>query len=77
VVDVNIHFPFYIGAAAIVLGIGTLATGHRLLGEAERVQAEAVRGAADEPRMDESASAELRRHAEGRVLVVDPGARVS
>jgi ACDE family multidrug resistance protein len=46
VVDVNIHFPFYIGAAAIALGIGILATGHRLLGEAERVQAEAVRAAA-------------------------------
>jgi ACDE family multidrug resistance protein len=46
VVDVNIHFPFYIGAAAIVLGIGILATGHRLLGEAERVQAEAVTAAA-------------------------------
>jgi MFS transporter, ACDE family, multidrug resistance protein len=42
VVDVNIHFPFYIGAAAIALGIGVLATGHRLLGEAERVQTEAV-----------------------------------
>jgi MFS transporter, ACDE family, multidrug resistance protein len=48
VVDVNIHFPFYIGAAAIVLGIGILATGHRLLGEAERVQAAAVLGAATE-----------------------------
>jgi ACDE family multidrug resistance protein len=46
VVDVNIHFPFYIGAAAIVLGIGILATGHRLLGEAERVQAEAVQAEA-------------------------------
>jgi MFS family permease len=42
VIDVNIHFPFYIGAAAIALGIGVLATGHRLLGEAERVQTEAV-----------------------------------
>jgi MFS transporter, ACDE family, multidrug resistance protein len=42
VVDVNIHVPFYIGAAVITVGIGVLATGHRLLGEAERVQAEAV-----------------------------------
>ena len=62
VVDVNIHFPFYIGAAAIVLGIGILATGHRLLGEAERVQAEAVRGAAGEPRMV-TAGSNGRRHA--------------
>jgi MFS family permease len=51
VVDVNIHFPFYIGAAALVLGIGILATGHRLLGEAERVQAEAVRGTTTESRL--------------------------
>jgi MFS family permease len=42
VVDVNIHVPFFIAAGAIVLGIGVLATGHRLLGEAERVQADAV-----------------------------------
>jgi len=62
VVDVNIHFPFYIGAAAIVLGIGILATGHRLLGGAERVQAEAVRGAAGEPRMV-TAGSNGRRHA--------------
>ena len=62
VVDVNIHFPFYIGAAAIVLGIGILATGHRLLGEAERVQAEAVRGAAGEPHMV-TAGSNGRRHA--------------
>ena len=45
VVDVNIHFPFYLGAGAVVAGIGILATGHRLLGEAERVQAEAVQAA--------------------------------
>ncbi len=44
VIDVNIHFPFYIGAAAVVLGILILATGHGLLGEAERNQA-AVRAA--------------------------------
>jgi nucleotide-binding universal stress UspA family protein len=51
VIDVNIHFPFYIGAAAIVIGIGILTTGHRLLGEAERVQAEAVLDTTAESRL--------------------------
>jgi ACDE family multidrug resistance protein len=37
----NIHVPFYIGAGALVLAIVILSTGHRMLGEAERVQAEA------------------------------------
>jgi MFS transporter, ACDE family, multidrug resistance protein len=35
----NVHVPFYIGSAAILLGMVVLATGHRLLGEAERAQA--------------------------------------
>jgi MFS transporter, ACDE family, multidrug resistance protein len=34
----NVHVPFYIGSAAIAAGIVVLATGHRLLGEAERAQ---------------------------------------
>jgi MFS family permease len=46
VLAINIHFPFYIGAVAVMLGILILATGHRLLGEAERVQAEAVQATA-------------------------------
>ena len=69
VVDVNIHFPFYIGAAAIVLGIGILATGHRLLGEAERVQAEAVRGAAGEPQMVTAGSNGRRHGHAGNVIL--------
>jgi ACDE family multidrug resistance protein len=45
----NVHVPFYIGSASIVLGIIVLATGHRLLGEAERAQdAEAARGRAEQ-----------------------------
>jgi MFS family permease len=44
VVAVNIHFPFFIGAGAIVVGIGVLATARSLLSEAERVQAEQVTG---------------------------------
>jgi MFS family permease len=45
----NVHVPFYIASASIVLGIIVLATGHRLLGEAERAQdAEAARGRAEQ-----------------------------
>jgi ACDE family multidrug resistance protein len=46
VAAVNIHFPFYLGAGAVVLGIVILSTGHKLLAEAERVQAEDVKAAA-------------------------------
>ena len=35
----NVHVPFYIGSAAIALGIVVLATGHSLLNDAERAQA--------------------------------------
>jgi hypothetical protein len=42
VLAVNIHFPFYIGVGAILLGIGILATAHRLLNQAERVQVAAA-----------------------------------
>jgi MFS transporter, ACDE family, multidrug resistance protein len=43
VLALNIHVPFFIAAAALVAGIGILATAHHLLNEAERVQAEQVR----------------------------------
>jgi predicted MFS family arabinose efflux permease len=45
VADFNIHLPFYLGAGVIVLGILILSTGHKLLGDAERVQAEAAAAA--------------------------------
>lgn len=45
VVDVNIHVPFYIAAAAIALGMVILATAHNLLGQAERNQAAAAQAA--------------------------------
>jgi MFS transporter, ACDE family, multidrug resistance protein len=44
VIAFNIHVPFFIGAGAVVLGIVVLSTAHRLLTEAERVQAEQVSG---------------------------------
>jgi MFS transporter, ACDE family, multidrug resistance protein len=55
VLAVNIHFPFYIGVGAIVLGIGILTTAHSLLTQAERVQAEQV--AASAPASTRPASA--------------------
>jgi MFS family permease len=39
VLAINIHFPFYLGAGVVALGIVILATAHNLLSEAERVQA--------------------------------------
>ncbi|GLY81638.1 MFS transporter [Actinoallomurus iriomotensis] len=53
----NVHVPFYVGSAAIALGIVVLATGHRLLGEAERAQ-EAEAGRTAEDRAEEEALAE-------------------
>lgn len=36
----NVHVPFFVGACAILLGIGVLATGHKELASAERHQAQ-------------------------------------
>ena len=44
VLAVNIHFPFYIGVGAILLGIAILTTARGLLTQAERIQAEQVTG---------------------------------
>jgi len=46
VVDVNLHVPFFIAAGAVALGIVILSTGHKLLAEAERVQAADVQATA-------------------------------
>jgi len=42
VLAAGIHVPFFIASGAILAGIAILATAHRLLGEAERVQAQQV-----------------------------------
>jgi MFS family permease len=44
VVATNIHVPFFIAAGAVAAGIVILSAAHRLLAEAERVQAEQVSG---------------------------------
>jgi ACDE family multidrug resistance protein len=46
VLAAGIHFPFYIAVGALLIGIGILTTAHRLLNQAERVQAEQVTGSA-------------------------------
>jgi MFS transporter, ACDE family, multidrug resistance protein len=45
VLAINIHFPFYLAAGVVAVGIVVLATAHKLLGEAERVQAAAAASA--------------------------------
>src|SRR6202041_2859479 len=64
VLAINIHFPFYLGAGVLVLGIVILSTGHKLPGPAERLQAAAAAAAlAAGP---ESAAAEAELEAEER-----------
>jgi MFS transporter, ACDE family, multidrug resistance protein len=67
VADVNIHVPFYLGAGVIVLGILILSSGHKLLRQAERVQAAAasaaLHGSADEAAAELELEAELRAEA--------------
>ncbi|HEY6492430.1 MAG TPA: MFS transporter [Trebonia sp.] len=64
VIAINIHFPFYLGAGVVALGIVILATAHRLLGEAERVQAATAAAAAAEG--PAGVAAEEEREAEDR-----------
>jgi MFS transporter, ACDE family, multidrug resistance protein len=45
VIALNIHVPFYIASGAVLLGIVILSTVHRMLADAERVQAEQVAAA--------------------------------
>jgi MFS transporter, ACDE family, multidrug resistance protein len=47
VLALNIHVPFFIAAGAVVVGIVVLTTVHKLLAEAERVQAEQVADTAE------------------------------
>jgi MFS transporter, ACDE family, multidrug resistance protein len=77
VLAINIHFPFFIAAGAVALGIVILATAHKLLTEAERVQAEQVTGT---PAVDNTEPAATPAAAlvplEGNALPREPGASV-
>jgi MFS transporter, ACDE family, multidrug resistance protein len=83
VLAVNIHFPFFIGVGAILLGIVTLSTAHGLLTQAERTQAEQV-AAATAPAGKEPAEAVLDAAGpaaalipvEGNAELAGPGASV-
>jgi len=66
VLAVNIHFPFYIGAGAVALGIVILSTAHGLLGEAERTQAAAAEAALAHGPASAEAEAERELEAEER-----------
>jgi hypothetical protein len=70
---VNIHFPFYLGGGAVLLGIVILATAHNLLGEAERNQAAAAASAlANGPASAEAtAEHELEAEIEAEALIGD------
>jgi ACDE family multidrug resistance protein len=59
VLAVNIHFPFYLGAVVVAVGIVILSTAHKLLGEAERVQAAAATAAVAGGPESAAAEAEL------------------
>jgi MFS transporter, ACDE family, multidrug resistance protein len=85
VLAVNIHFPFYIGVGAILLGIVILSTAHSLLTQAERVQAEQV-AAATAPAPASAAPASAAQAdagpdaalipVEGNTVLAEPGAGV-
>ena len=59
VLAAGIHVPFYIAAAAIVVGVVILTTADELLGEAERVQAEQVSGSTQAARAVPAPPAEM------------------
>jgi MFS transporter, ACDE family, multidrug resistance protein len=68
VIALNIHVPFFIASGAVLAGIIILSTAHRMLADAERVQAEQVPAA-------ESHDAAVPAGAPGgRILPVPPGA---
>jgi len=75
VIATNIHVPFLIGAGTVVLGIGILATAHRLLTDAEHPEAAGHPEAAPVPpsprviiaAVDESPEADLVTAAAARI----------
>jgi ACDE family multidrug resistance protein len=73
VLAINIHFPFYIGAGAIVLGMVILSSAHRLLAQAERALTESVPA---EPVPAEPVPAAALIPVEGNAGPAGPGAGV-
>jgi MFS transporter, ACDE family, multidrug resistance protein len=67
----NIHFPFYIAAGVVVLGIVILSTAHSLLGEAERNQAAAAEAASAQGPAAVAAEEELESEEEAEAFSGD------
>jgi MFS transporter, ACDE family, multidrug resistance protein len=66
----NVHVPFWIGAAAVAAAIAVLATGHRLLAAADVQLTEGEAAHAGEPDLDADELEEIREDATG-----EPGVR--
>ena len=71
VADVNIHVPFYVGAFVIVVGIGILTTGHKLLGDAGQTQAAAASAAPHESSARAAAEREFEAEEKAEALAGD------
>jgi hypothetical protein len=71
VLAVNIHFPFYIAAGVVALGIVILSTAHGLLGEAERNQAADAEAASARGPAAVAAEEELESEEEAEALTGD------
>jgi nucleotide-binding universal stress UspA family protein len=76
VLAVNIHFPFFIAAGAIVAGIAILSTASGRLTEAERVQAEQVGAAAPAGAAVPVGPGAALVPVEGNAMSQEPGASV-
>jgi MFS transporter, ACDE family, multidrug resistance protein len=71
VIAINIHFPFYLGAAVVAIGIVILSTAHKLLGEAERTQAASAAAAVAAGPASAGAEAELEAEERAEALSGD------
>jgi MFS family permease len=62
---VNVHVPFYLGSFAVLLAIGVLATGHKLLARADVELAAGESAHAGQPDLDAGELEEVREDATG------------
>jgi MFS transporter, ACDE family, multidrug resistance protein len=67
----NVHVPFWLGAGAVLLAVGVLATGHRLLAAADRRLATGEAAHAGEADLDAVEQEELREDGTGEAGVLE------
>ena len=67
----NVHVPFWLGAGTVLLAVGVLATGHRLLAAADRRLATGEAAHAGEADLDAVEQEELREDATGEAGVLE------